>query len=38
VCDTEETARLAERQGHRFEAIAFLTAAVAEEPNRVEAP
>jgi enediyne biosynthesis protein E4 len=32
--DAEEMARLAERLGHRFEAILFLTAAVAQEPDR----
>jgi enediyne biosynthesis protein E4 len=34
--DAEELARLAERLGHRFEAILFLTAAIAEEPDRAE--
>ncbi len=34
--DAEEMARLAERLGHRFEAILFLTAAIAEEPDRGE--
>jgi enediyne biosynthesis protein E4 len=34
--DAEEMARLAERLGHRFEAILFLTAAIAEEPDRAE--
>ena len=29
-------ARLAERLGDRFEAILFLTAAIAEEPDRAE--
>jgi len=32
--DAEEMARLAERLGHRFEAIVFLTAALADEPDR----
>jgi enediyne biosynthesis protein E4 len=32
--DAEEMARLAERLGHPFEAIVFLTAALAEEPVR----
>ncbi len=32
--DAEEMAGLAERLGHRFEAIVFLTAAVAEDPER----
>jgi hypothetical protein len=32
--DGEEMARLAQRLGHRFEAIAFLNAAFAEEPGR----
>lgn len=32
--DAEEMSRLAERLGHRFEAIVFLTAAAAEEPDR----
>ena len=31
--DVEEMARLAERLGQRFEAIVFLTAAIAEEPG-----
>jgi enediyne biosynthesis protein E4 len=34
--DAEEMARLAERLGHRFEAILFLTAAIAEEPDRAD--
>ncbi len=34
--DAEEMARLAERLGQRFEAILFLTVAIAEEPNRAE--
>ena len=34
--DAEEMARLAERLGHRFEAILFLTAAMAEEPDRAD--
>ena len=34
--DAEEMARLAERLGHRFEAIVFLTAAIAEEPDRAD--
>ena len=34
--DAEEMARLAQRLGHRFEAILFLTAATAEEPDRVD--
>ena len=29
-------ARLAERLGHRFEAMLFLTAAIAEEPDRAD--
>jgi hypothetical protein len=29
-------ARLAQRLGHRFEAILFLTAAIAEEPARAD--
>ena len=32
----EHPERLAERLGHRFEAILFLTAAIAEEPDRAE--
>ena len=32
--DGEEMARLAQRLGHRFEAIVFLNAAIAEEPGR----
>jgi thioredoxin-like negative regulator of GroEL len=32
--DAEELARLAERLGHPFEALVFLTAAAAEEPDR----
>jgi thioredoxin-like negative regulator of GroEL len=32
--DAEEMARLAERLGHRFEATVFLTAALADEPDR----
>jgi thioredoxin-like negative regulator of GroEL len=32
--DAEEMVRLAERLGHRFEAIVFLTAALADEPER----
>lgn len=32
--DAGEMARLAERLGHRFEAIVFLTAAAAEDPDR----
>ena len=32
--DAEEMARLAERLGHRFEAIVYLTAAIAEEVGR----
>jgi tetratricopeptide (TPR) repeat protein len=34
--DAEEMARLAERLGHRFEAILFLTAAIAEQPDRAD--
>jgi tetratricopeptide (TPR) repeat protein len=34
--DAEEMARLAERLGHRFEAILFLTAAIDEEPDRAD--
>ena len=34
--DAEEMARLAERLGHRFEAIVFLTAALADEPDRAD--
>jgi len=34
--DAEEMARLAERLGHPFEAIAFLTAALADEPKRYD--
>ena len=34
--DAEEMARLAERLGQRFEAILFLSAALAEEPNRAD--
>jgi tetratricopeptide (TPR) repeat protein len=34
--DAEEMARLAQRLGHRFEAILFLTAAIAEEPARAD--
>ncbi len=34
--DADEMARLAERLGHRFEAILFLTAAMAEEPDRAD--
>jgi hypothetical protein len=34
--DAAEMARLAEQLGHRFEAIAFLTAALGEEPGRVD--
>jgi enediyne biosynthesis protein E4 len=34
--DAEELARLAEHLGHRFEAILFLTVAIAEEPDRAE--
>src|SRR5204863_7898654 len=32
--DAEEMARLAERLGRRFEAMVFLNAAIAEEPDR----
>jgi enediyne biosynthesis protein E4 len=34
--DAEEMARLADRLGHRFEAIVFLTAALADEPDRAD--
>ncbi len=34
--DALKMARLAERLGHRFEAILFLTAAMAEEPDRAD--
>jgi enediyne biosynthesis protein E4 len=34
--DAEEMALLAERLGHRFEAIVFLTAALAEESDRAD--
>jgi enediyne biosynthesis protein E4 len=34
--DAEEMARLAERLGHRFEAIVFLNAALADEPDRAD--
>jgi enediyne biosynthesis protein E4 len=34
--DAEEMASLAERLGHRFEAILYLTAAIAEEPDRAD--
>jgi tetratricopeptide (TPR) repeat protein len=34
--DAEEMARLAERLGHPFEAIVFLTAALADEPDRYD--
>ncbi len=34
--DAEEMARLAERLGHRFEATVFLTAALADEPDRAD--
>ncbi len=34
--DAEEMASLAERLGHRFEAILYLTAAVAEDPDRAD--
>ena len=32
--DAEEMARLADRLGHRFEAVVFLTSAMADEPDR----
>jgi enediyne biosynthesis protein E4 len=34
--DAEEMARLAERLGHRFEAIVFLSVAIADEPDRAD--
>ena len=34
--DAEEMASLAERLGHRFEAILYLTAAIAEDPDRAD--
>jgi enediyne biosynthesis protein E4 len=34
--DAEEMARLAERLGHRFEAMLFLNAAIADEPDRAD--
>ncbi len=34
--DAEEMARLAESLGHRFEAIVFLAAATADEPDRTD--
>jgi hypothetical protein len=34
--DAEGTARLAERRGHRLEAVVFPSAALADDPERLE--